>query len=70
MSPNEAEMTPRHHAERIAGAVSIAAQEAHVDIQRVNDPKAGALFETVCEVPIRTIKALEDEAQQREAVRR
>ena len=65
---NEQQMSPREHAERIAHLVHEAADEAKADIERVNDPKAQALFETVREVLNGTSKALEDYAQQREPV--
>ncbi len=68
MASNEAQMTPKQHAERIAGLVRQAREECRNDISRVGDPKAQALFETVAEVLDGALKALEDYAQQREAV--
>lgn len=65
---DETKMTPQQHAGRIAALLRQAAQEAGADIQRVDDPKAQALFETVREVVNGAIKALEDYQQQREAV--
>lgn len=61
-------MTPHQHGERVGAMLREAAEEAQVDIQRLNDTKAPALFERVREVLAGTIKALEDYAQQREAV--
>lgn len=68
MTPNETQMTPRQHAEHIAGMLRQAADEAKADIKRVDDQKAQALFETVREVLEGTIKALDDYAQQKEPV--
>lgn len=68
MTTDEAQMAPHQHAQRIAGMLRDAAQEAQADIQRVGDPKAQALFETVREVLEGAIKALEDFSEQREEV--
>jgi hypothetical protein len=57
---NEAQMTPQQHAQRIAGMLQEAQRECRADIQRVNDPRAQALFETVAEVLGGTVKALSD----------
>jgi hypothetical protein len=65
---SEQRMTPQQHAEHIAQLMREAANEAEADTERVNDPKAQALFETVREVLNGGIKALEDYAEQREAV--
>jgi len=64
----EAQMSGPQHAEHIANMLRQAAQESEADIQRVNDPKAQALFETVREVLLGTTKALEDYAHKREPV--
>lgn len=57
---NEAQMTPQQHAEHIAYMLREAQQECRMDIGRVNDPRAQALFETVAEVLGGTMKALDD----------
>jgi hypothetical protein len=45
-----------------------AESECRADLRRVDDPKAQALFETLAEVLLGGIKALEDYAGQREEV--
>jgi hypothetical protein len=65
---SETLMTPQQHADHIAGMLREATQEARADIDRVDDPKAQALFETVREVLEGVTKALDDYSQQREPV--
>jgi hypothetical protein len=60
MQQNEAQMLPQQHAQRIAQMLQQAQQECRADIERVSDPKAQALFETVAEVLGGAMKALED----------
>ena len=66
MQKNEAAMTPQEYAEHIAHMLLEAQRECRADIERVNDPKAQALFETVAEVLGGTTKALTDYSQQSE----
>lgn len=56
---NEGRMTPQQHAEHISHMLYEAQQECRIDIARVNDPKAQALFETVAEMIGGIRKALE-----------
>jgi len=60
MQQSEAKMTPQQHAQHIAQMLSQAQRECREDIERVSDPKAQALFETVAEVLGGTVKALDD----------
>jgi hypothetical protein len=66
MQKNEATRTPQEHAEHIAHMLLEAQRECRADIERVNDPKAQALFETVAEVLSGTTKALTDYSQRNE----
>src|SRR5689334_9083783 len=50
MQPNEARMTPKQHAQHITSLLQQAQQECRADINRINDPRAQALFETIAEV--------------------
>src|SRR5205823_13973209 len=59
MQKTEASMTPREHAQRIANMLQQAQQECRADIERIDDPKAQALFETIAEVLGGTMRALE-----------
>jgi hypothetical protein len=68
MQKNEATMTPQEHAQHIAHILLEAQRECRADIERVNDPKAQALFETVAEVVGGTVKALNDYTHQTEGV--
>jgi hypothetical protein len=68
MQKNEATMTPQEHADHIAHMLMEAQRECRADIERVNDPKAQALFETVAEVLSGTTKALTDYSQHSEQV--
>ena len=43
-------MSPQQHAAHIAQMLQSAQQECRADVQRVSDPKAQALFETIAEV--------------------
>jgi hypothetical protein len=60
MSQNEAQKTPQQHAQRIAQMLQQAQYECRADIERVSDPKAQALFETIAEVLGGAMKALRD----------
>lgn len=60
MQGREAKMSPQQHAAHIAEMLRGAEQECRADVQRVNDPKAQALFETVAEVLGGAMKALHD----------
>jgi hypothetical protein len=59
MQKTEADMTPKEHAQRIANMLQQAQQECRADIERIDDPKAQALFETIAEVLGGTMRALE-----------
>ncbi len=59
MQKTEANMTPGEHAQRIASMLQQAQQECRADIERIDDPKAQALFETIDEVLGGTMRALE-----------
>src|SRR2546429_8805161 len=60
MQKSEATMTPQEHEQHIVHMLLDAQRECRVDVERVNDPKAQALFETVAEVLGGTVKALND----------
>lgn len=60
MQHNEMQMTPQLHAQQIASLLRQAQRECRTDIDRIEDPRAQALFETVAEVLGGTIKALND----------
>jgi len=68
MQGNESQMTPRQHAQHIDQLLQQAQQECRTDIDRINDPKAQALFETVAEVIGGTRKALNDYQRGSESV--
>ena len=59
MPKTETNMTPREHAQRIATMLQQAQQECRADIERIDDPKAQALFETVAEAVGGLMTALE-----------
>jgi hypothetical protein len=59
MQKTETTMTPAEHAQHIATLLQQAQQECRADIERIDDPKAQALFETVAEVAGGLMKALE-----------
>ena len=59
MQKTEANMTPGEHAQRIATMLRQAQQECRADIERIDDPKAQALFETVAEAVGGLMTALE-----------
>jgi hypothetical protein len=52
-------MTPAEHAQHIATMLQQAQQECRADIERIDDPRTQALFETVAEVVGGLMKALE-----------
>jgi len=60
MQQNEARKSPQQHAQWIAHLIQEAQNECRADIERVDDPKAQALFETLAEVLGGAIKALDD----------
>lgn len=59
MQTTETNMTPAEHARHIATMLQQVQQECRADIERIDDPKAQALFETVAEVVGGLMKALE-----------
>ena len=59
MRKTEANMTPQKHAQHIANMLQQVQQECRADIERIDDPKAQALFETAAEVAGGLLKALE-----------
>ncbi len=59
MQKTETNMTPAEHAQHIANMLQQAQQECRADIERIDDPKAQALFETVAEAIGGLMKALE-----------
>lgn len=59
MQNTEAQMTPQQHAQHIAQLLQQAQQECRADVERVGDPQAQALFETIAEVLGGVLKALE-----------
>ena len=59
MQKAETDMTPREHAQRIANMLQEAQQECRADIERIDDPRAQALLETVAEALGGLMKALE-----------
>jgi hypothetical protein len=63
MSQYETQVSPQHHAQRIAAMLQGAQQECHNDSAQVSDPRAQALFETLAEVLGGAIKALTDYQQ-------
>jgi len=68
MQKSEATMTPQEYAQHIVHLLLDAQRECRVDIERVNDPKAQALFETFADVLGGTVKALNDYTHQTERV--
>lgn len=60
MQQNEAQMTPQQHAQHIAQMLQQAQSECRADIERISDPRAEALFETLAEVLGGAVKALND----------
>ena len=59
MQKTEANMTPQEHAQHIANMLQQVQQECRADIERIDDPKAQALFETAAEVAGGLLKAFE-----------
>lgn len=49
-APNLPEADPRHHTSKIKGMLNDIVTHLRQDIDRVNEPKAQALFETTAEV--------------------
>src|SRR5947199_6100175 len=68
MQQHEAGVTPQLQAQRIAQMLQQAQQECRVDIGRISDPKAQALFETIAEVLGGAMKALEHYSSGSESV--
>lgn len=68
MQKSESAMTPQEHAQHIVHMLLEAQRECRVDIERVEDSKAQALFETVAEVLGGTVKALKDYSERTERV--
>lgn len=61
-------MNPQQHAQDIVQTLQKAQGECRTDIERINDPKAQALFETIAEVLGGAIKALQDYSSASERV--
>ena len=59
MPETETNMTPGEQAQRIATMLRQAQQECRADIERIDDPKAQALFETIAEAVGGLMTALE-----------
>jgi len=59
MPETETNMTPGEHAQRIATMLRQAQQECRADIERIDDPRALALFETIAEAVGGLMTALE-----------
>jgi hypothetical protein len=57
------ENTPRHHTAKIKEMLTGVIEHARSDVDKVDDPKAQALFETTAEVLIGLKKAYEDYEQ-------
>jgi hypothetical protein len=54
------ESNPRHHTANIKGMLDDVITHAREDVDKVNEPKAQALFETTAEVLIGLRKAYDD----------
>jgi hypothetical protein len=65
---DEMRMNPHPHAQHIADILHRAQNECRSDIQRVDEPKALALFETVAQVLGGTMKAMHDYSGQTEEI--
>ena len=61
------ESDPRHHTAKIKQMLNDASQHARQDVQKVNDPRAQALFETSAEVLDGLSKAFDDYDNRAEA---
>lgn len=57
----------RHHTHKIGGLMRRLVEHLRKDIQRIDEPKAQALFETSAEVLIGLVKAFDDYDKKREA---
>ena len=57
---------PRQHSEKIRKMLDEAAEHARIDVSKIKDPKAQALFETTAEVLKGLSKAFTDYEQKRE----
>jgi hypothetical protein len=65
-STQYSENDPRHHTEKLKGMLTDVVEHARQDVDKVNDPKAQALFETTAEVLLGLRKAYEDFEQRNE----
>ncbi len=54
------ENDPRHHTAKIKEMLNQVSQHTREDVQKVDDPRAQALFETTAEVVDGLLKAYED----------
>jgi hypothetical protein len=68
MALNENQPTPHEYAERLYVMLHEVEVEIAADMNRVNDPKAKAVFEKVREILLGAEKELNDFAHQRKAV--
>ena len=62
-NPGSNENTPQHHTAKIKEMLTGVIEHARSDVDKVDDPKAQALFETTAEVLIGLKKAYEDYEQ-------
>jgi hypothetical protein len=62
-NPRSDESTPQHHTAKIKEMLTGVIEHARSDVDKVDDPKAQALFETTAEVLIGLKKAYEDYEQ-------
>ena len=60
------ETDPRHHTAKLKGMLTDVINHARGDVNKIEDPKAQALFETTAEVLIGLRKAFDDFEQQSE----
>jgi hypothetical protein len=51
------ESDPRYHTQRIKGMLNDVVEHAREDVEKIDDPRAEALFETTAEVLLGLIKA-------------
>ena len=61
------ENDPSHHSSKIKGMLTDVIDHLRSDVEKVNDPKAQALFETSAEVLIGLRKAFDDFEQKTES---
>jgi hypothetical protein len=66
-NPGSDENTPRHHPATIKEKLTGVIEQARSDVDKLDDPKAQALFETTAEVLSGFNKAYEDYEQGTEA---